>query len=518
VDGGEAPYFVDLVRDQLTRTLGTDADYNTQGLRIYTSLDPQLQHAANEAVAEGMKLVDAQVEKRRAKSNDPDSVPSPQVALIALNPHTGQILALVGGRNYGLSQLNHSTARRPTGSIFKPFVYAAAYNSSLAGTVLTPPATPIVAAGAEDVSVQQDTSTPPPPDPGKQEGIFTALTQLNNDESTFEGGYSPRNFHRNSGGLVTARYALQMSLNNATVELGQMVGFSNVAALARDAGIKSAQGTPAVALGAYDASPIDMAGAYTVFANGGVRIAPWMLASVRNTNGDVVSDYTPTSKPILDPRVAYLTTNLMQNVINAGTGYDVRRRGFMVPAAGKTGTSHDAWFAGFTSNLICVVWIGNDDYTDIKMEGAKAAAPIWAEFMKKAITLPQYADVRSFNQPEGVVDVRLDKITNRLATPSCPETYTIAFVAGTEPHDTCDENKGVQGFFSRIFGGNSEKALPPANGNLPGAGGVQADAEAAKKRKSFFGKIADAFKSDSGSHDKNPPPPSKPEDNGTKPP
>jgi len=116
------------------------------------------------------------------------------------------------------------------------------------------------------------------------------------------------------------------------------------------------------------------------------------------------------------------------------------------------------------------------------------------------------------------VDVRLDKITNRLATPSCPETYTIAFVAGTEPHDTCDENKGVQGFFSRIFGGNSEKALPPPNGNSQTASGVQADAEAAKKKKSFFGKIADAFKGDSGSNDKNPPPPSKQEDNGTKPP
>jgi penicillin-binding protein 1B len=249
-----------------------------------------------------------------------------------------------------------------------------------------------------------------------------------------------------------------------------------------------------------------------------VRLSPIFVNSVRNAQGDVVMNFATERKQVLDPRVAFIMTNMMEGVMNFGTAYPVRTRGFNAPAAGKTGSSHDGWFAGYTSNLLCIVWVGYDDYSDLRLSGAQTAAPIWAEFMKKAIALPQYADVRSFNQPEGVVDVRLDKATNRLATPSCPDTYTIAFVAGTEPHDTCDQSQGVQGFFSRIFGGNSEKALPPENGNLQPAGGVQGDAEAAKKKKSFFGKIADALKGDSGSHDKSPPPPSKPEDNGTKPP
>ncbi|MGI8771732.1 MAG: transglycosylase domain-containing protein [Acidobacteriaceae bacterium] len=516
VDGGEAPYFVDLVRDQLTRTLGTDADYNSQGLRIYTSLDPELQHAANEAVAEGMKIVDAQVERRRARSKDPGSIPSPQVALIALNPHTGQILALVGGRNYGLSQLNHATAKRPTGSIFKPFVYAAAFNTSLAGTVLvTPPPAPVPAdvsarQGAfirQDESAQQAASLPPPPpDPGKQNSVFTALTQLNNDETIFEDGYSPRNFHSTRTGQVTARTALQWSLNNATVELAQMVGYSNVAALARDAGIKSAQGTPAVALGAYDATPIDMAGAYTVFANNGVKIAPWMLASVRSANGDVVSDYTPTSKPILDPRIAYLTTSMMQNVINSGTGYDVRRNGFLAPAAGKTGTSHDAWFAGYTSNLICIVWVGNDDYSDVKLEGAKAAAPMWAAFMKRAILLPQYSDVKDFSPPSGVTIVKIDKQTDLVTDSTCPVGFYAAFLDGTAPTTSCSHAADDQrNFFQKIFGlgGSGHPQIPTAPGtrvvqppgqptppniavNTPGA---QPPPQEKPKKKGFFGRL-----------------------------
>ena len=148
----------------------------------------------------------------------------------------------------------------------------------------------------------------------------------------------------------------------------------------------------------------------------------------------------------------------------------MRSRGFTAPAAGKTGSSHDGWFAGYTSNLLCIVWVGYDDYSDLRLSGAQSAAPIWAEFMKKAVKLPQYSDVKPFTQPEGVVDVQLDKITNRLATPSCPDAYTIAFVAGTEPRDTCDQKSGVQGFFSRIFGGNSEKALPPPTAPATAAG------------------------------------------------
>jgi penicillin-binding protein 1B len=512
IDAGEAPYFVDLVRDRLGQHMG-EADFNHSGLRIYTSLDPDLQRLASDAVAQGMKTVDEQVEKlhaRRVKAGDDSPITYPQVALVALNPHTGQVLALVGGRNYGTSQFNHAVQHRPTGSIFKPFVYAAAFNSSLAGTVLTQPAS--LAPVSEDVnsaSAANASADPAPADPGRQSGVFTATTLLNNDLTTFEGGYAPRNYHNDTRytGQITARTALQFSENNATVSLAQMVGYNNVAALARDAGVKSARGTPAVALGAYDATPLDMAGAYTVFANGGVKIDPWLLASIRSANGDVLNDFPPNSKPILDPRVAYLTLALMQNVINAGTGATVRAAGFTAPAAGKTGTSHDAWFAGFTSNLLCIVWIGNDDYTDLKLEGGKTAGPIWADFMKNAVLLPEYSDTRQFTPPNGVSTVRLDKVTNLIADASCPSDYDAVFLDGTAPTQTCDQSAGDQrNVFQKLFGIDKPTNVAPGTTAGPALPAAPVGAQSAaaptqpgpappppdqqqKKKRGFFGRL-----------------------------
>jgi penicillin-binding protein 1B len=177
---------------------------------------------------------------------------------------------------------------------------------------------------------------------------------------------------------------------------------------------------------------------------------------------------------VLDPRVAALSTSLMEGVMNFGYGYETRKRGFMAPAAGKTGTSHDAWFAGYTSNLICIVWVGNDDYTDVKLAGALAAAPIWAEFMNRAIKLPQYSDMKPFSYPDGVVLERLDKNTNLLSDSSCPNAYSAAFLAGTEPHNTCSHMGDDQrNFFQKMLGiggqtQSQENQQPPA-GNEPGA-------------------------------------------------
>jgi penicillin-binding protein 1B len=231
-----------------------------------------------------------------------------------------------------------------------------------------------------------------------------------------------------------------------------MVGFDRVAALAREAGIKSARGTPSMAIGSYDATPMEMAGAYTVFANNGLRLDPWMLASVRTPTGDVITDYSHDSSQILDRRVAYLTTSLMQNVIDHGTGAVVRQHGFLAPAAGKTGTSHDAWFAGFTSNLLCIVWVGNDDYTDVNIEGAHAAAPIWAEFMKKAVALPQYSDTNQFSPPEGVDIVSIDRASYLLSDATCPDSFQAAFLAGTAPMETCDHPAEHRNLLQKIFG------------------------------------------------------------------
>jgi penicillin-binding protein 1B len=427
VDASEAPYFVDLVHDQLMQKLG-ERDFNREGLRIYTSLDPDLQREATAAVESTIHVVDERVDKVHARDKK-RGIPYvyPQVALVALNPHTGQVLALVGGRNYGSSQLNHAVAHRPTGSIFKPFVYASAFATAVEGTIL----------------------------PG-QSKLFSELTILTDQQATYGEGtpyeYTPRNDADKYYGQVTARYALQESMNNATISLATMVGLDRIAALAREAGIKTARGTPSMAIGSYDATPLDMAGAYTTFANGGIQLDPWMLASVRTPTGDIISDYAPSSRNILDPRVAYLTTNMLENVINHGTGAGTRTLGFTSPAAGKTGTSHDAWFAGYTSNLLCIVWVGNDDYTDIKIHGAFAAAPIWAEFMKKAVLLPQYSDTHEFSPPAGVEIVPIDKVTNLLSDASCPESYEAAFLPGTAPTDTCDHPPDHRNILQKIFG------------------------------------------------------------------
>jgi penicillin-binding protein 1B len=425
VDASEAPYFVDLVHEQLMQKLG-ERDFNREGLRIYTSLDPDLQREATAAVESTMHVIDEQVDKLHAHRKPGETYIYPQVALVALNPHTGQVLALVGGRNYGNSQLNHAVAKRPTGSIFKPFVYAAAFATAAEGATLS-----------------------------GQSKLFSPLTMLSDEQTTYDIGgqeYTPHNYEGVYHEQVTARYALQQSLNNATISLAAMVGFDRVAALARDAGIRSARGTPAVAIGAYDATPLDMAGAYTIFANHGLHLDPWMLASVRTPTGDIISDYSPDSKQILDARVAYLTTSLLQNVIDHGTGAGVRSRGFLAPAAGKTGTSHDAWFAGYTSNLLCIVWVGNDDYTDVKIEGARAAAPIWAEFMKRAVQLPQYSDTNQFSAPDGVEIVSIDKASNLLSDVTCPESYDAAFLDGTAPTETCDHPAEHRNLLQKIFG------------------------------------------------------------------
>ncbi|MGA7693885.1 MAG: PBP1A family penicillin-binding protein [Candidatus Sulfotelmatobacter sp.] len=479
VEASDAPYLVDMVRDTLINKF-SEHELNDQSYRIYTTLDPDLQKAAAQAVEMGIKLVDDQVTKLRTKrvkvgkKVETTVAPGPQaqVAMVVLDPHTGAVLALVGGRDYGFSQLNHALSKRPTGSIFKPFVYAAAMNTALDGsaTVITPASTVTDAPSS-----------------------FAYGDQI----------YEPRNYKEEYHGDVTLRYALAMSLNNATVKVAEEVGYDKVADLAKSAGIASVKATPAMALGSYEASPLDMAGAYTSFANNGVRLSPILVNSVRNDKGDVVSNFKTDERQVLDPRIAYVMTNMMEGVINNGLGYTaVRLRGFALPAAGKTGSSHDGWFAGYTSNLLCIVWVGYDDYSDLRLSGAMTAAPIWTEFMKKASALPQYAGMKEFGQPTGVVNVQLDKATNRLATSTCPDDYVSAFVAGTEPRETCDQQAGVAGMFSRFFGGG-EKALPPpspANGQDPQNPDPQ-------KKKSFFGKIAGIFKDDKSSA-----PPPKPPD------
>ena len=481
VEASAAPYFVDMIREQLISRYGDD-ELNQGGYRVYTTLDPALQKAAAEAVDQGIKEVDQQINKLRTRKvkvgknkyeTKVQPGPTAQVALVAMDPHTGEVLALVGGRNYGFSQLNHANAKRPTGSIFKPFVYAAAMNNAVTN----------------------------------DQPLFTPSTLVDDSPTAFLNGddvYTPRNFQEHYYGQVTAQFALAHSLNNATVKVAEMVGYPKVAALAKAAGVLSVQPTPAMALGSYDATPMEMASAYTVFSNGGQRISPIMVKSVRDPKGDVLANYDPQTSQVLDPRVAYLITTMLQYTLNAGTPAGpggVRARGFTAPAAAKTGSSHDAWFAGYTSNLLCLVWVGFDDYSDVKLTGAVLALPIWTEFMKRAIALPQYSDVKAFSPPQGVVDLTLDKVTNQLATSACPDDYSTAFIDGTQPTQTCDQATDHGNFFQRVFGLEPKPLPPAAVSNNPGntvqpqrpAGAVAqatpVPAEPEKKKRGFWGRL-----------------------------
>ncbi len=454
VEAEDAPYYVDMVRDRLLSQYN-EADLDARGMRVYTALDRQLQRAAGEAIAAGMRQVDQAILRQRTrkirigKGKDAKVTtevlpgPMPQVALIALDPHTGEVLALSGGRDYSASQLNHAVAKRPTGSIFKPFVYAAAINTALTG------------------------------DPAK---AYTQVTMIDATEGDFgmENGkpYRPRNFDpADSNGPVTMRYALAHSVNTATIRLAGMVGYDKVVQLAKTAGIEGLKPTPSMAIGAYDSTAFDMASAYTVFANDGVRLPPVLIRSVRGQNvGEMERPAVPDKATVIDTRVASVLTDMLQGVINGGTGSIVRSR-FDSPAAGKTGTSHDAWFAGYTSNLLCLVWVGNDDYTDIKMEGAHAAAPIWTEFMLRARKLRRYHDMKPFVPAQGVIPVHLDKLTNLPADESCPDDYDADFIDGTIPAATCDHPDGSsRNFFQKMFGIgiHRELVLPPVTQPAPG--------------------------------------------------
>ena len=404
IESSEAPFFVDLVHDELQAQF---QDYNFQAntFRVYTTLDMNLQHEAAEAVRIGLQEVDEQIRRqRRFRREDPPTV---QVALIALDPDSGAVKALVGGRNYGISQLNRALAKRQPGSSFKPFVYAAALNTALLG--------------------------------GQRP--LTPATILRDQPTTFwfdDKPYAPENFKGEYHGDVTLREALAKSINVPTVKLAEMVGYQAVEELAQRAGMNlNIQPTPALALGSYEVTPLEIAGAYTVFANRGLYVKPNFIGLIRNREGNVIYSHRPVLQPVLDPRVSYLMVSLMEEVLRSGTGAAVRGRGFALPAAGKTGTSRDGWFAGFTSRLLCVVWVGFDDNRELNLEGAHSALPIWTEFMKRAHQYREYRNVTEFTPPDGVVSVEIDPQSGRLATRNCPTVRTEVFITGTQPLESC---------------------------------------------------------------------------------
>jgi penicillin-binding protein 1B len=444
-----------------------------------------LQRAAGAAVEAGMANVDKLLAKKydrwkkeQAKKGTVETIPQAQVALVALDPRTGEIKAVIGGRDYGQSQLNHALAHRQPGSVFKPFVYAAAFANAV----------------------------------GNVQPVITPATTVDDEPTTFEFDgkeYTPNNYGEKFMGHVTVREALTNSLNVATVKVAELIGYGRVVQIARQMGLgTNIQPTPAVALGAYEMTPVDVAAGYTAFATMGTRAEPEFLHRVVRADGSTLEQYTPETRSVLDPRVAYLVDSVLQDVLNRGTGAAVRARGFTLPAAGKTGTSRDGWFAGFTSNLVCVIWVGFDDNRDLGLAGGAAAAPIWADFMIRATALPAYKDVTSFAMPEGVQSVLIDPESLQLATPSCPTTREEVYVAGSAPTQFCDLHGGHNtastsgNWLSHIFGGGQPKA-PPTEGGQPvasndlgGPAATQANdpsVKPAEKKKNPLAKIFGIF-------------------------
>ncbi|MFN0102246.1 MAG: transglycosylase domain-containing protein [Bryobacteraceae bacterium] len=471
-DTGDAPYFVDLVNDFLHESLA-DHDFTSSSYRVYTTLDTELQQDAVEAVRAGLAEVDKQLERRKKKNSG-----GAQVALIAMDPASGEIRALVGGRNYGLSQLNRAVARRQPGSSFKPFVYATALNSALGG-------------GGN---------------------VFTPTSTLVDEPTTFwfDGkSYEPNNHGDHYFGTVSLRTALAKSLNVPVVKLAEAVGYGEVVKVARSAGMNmQIRPTPALALGAYEVTPIEVAGGYTVFANRGLFSKPNWVRSVRDDVGTEIFSHKPARKQVLDQRIAYLMTSLMEEVVRSGTGAGVRSRGFKLPAAGKTGTSHDGWFAGYTTKLICVVWVGFDDNEDLKLDGSQSALPVWTEFMKRAHTHRAYRGAGPFPMPDGIVAVPIDPANGLLALAGNSNARNEVFITGTQPTGVSNSGGG-SGTQVASWDAPADSAASPApasegrarvrrpvDGQQQAAGETSSSAKqpSEDERKGVFGKIGEWFR------------------------
>jgi penicillin-binding protein 1B len=250
--------------------------------------------------------------------------------------------------------------------------------------------------------------------------------------------YEPNNFKGGYAGLVTFRTALEKSLNSATMQVAERIGYGRVADFAHRLGLnRGIQGYPSIALGAFEVTPIELAGAYTAFANEGRRVEPHVIRRVETALGvDVTStNYQPSD--VLRPEIAYLMTNLMEGVINRGTAAGVRARGFRLPAAGKTGTSRDGWFVGYTKDLLVITWVGFDDNRDLGLEGSRSALPIWTDFMLKAYALYPPDKNMYFAPPPGIEFVSIDTESLMRATPDCTDTIQEVFIRGTAPAAYC---------------------------------------------------------------------------------
>jgi penicillin-binding protein 1B len=395
----EAPYFVDFVEQELA---GRAIDIRQSSADVYSTLDLHLQRLAQDALRSGMRKVDEQLARRRRK------VGPAQAALLAIDPRTGEILALVGGRSYNESQFNHvTTAHRQPGSVFKPFVFLAAFEQA-------------VAEGRTDVSPATIVADEP-------------TTFLFDDKD-----YAPGNYDGEYEGPVTLRHALARSRNVATIKVAEMIGFDKVADLWRRLGVGTPpQPYPSIALGVFEATPLEVATAYTIFTNAGQVRPVHGVQSLLVDGNTVEPPPLPKGAKVARPETTYLVTSMMQSVLDEGTGASARSSGFRIEAAGKSGTTNDlrdAWFVGFTPELLTVVWVGIDDNTPLGLSGSQAALPIWTSFMSRALA---GRPATSFPVPDGLEFADIDPDSGGLAMPACPKIRHEAFLPGSVPTVGC---------------------------------------------------------------------------------
>ncbi len=411
----DAPYFVDAVLREVEEAGVVPLP---EGLRIDSTLDPMIQQAATESLEKGL----AKLEATHPYLNS--SLESMQGAVVVLDPKTGSVLALVGGRDYRRSQFNRAVqARRQPGSLFKPFVYLAALEAAREG----------------------------------QAGQLTAASLLADEPVTFEseaGPWTPQNYDKQFHGPITLRSALEQSLNVPAVRAAMAVGTKPIVQLLHRLGVTSAIGNDlsSVALGSSSVSLMEITAAYGAVANGGIAVKPTAVRSTRDQQGDIVWNGVPDRQQATSPQGAYVLTSLLEGVIQRGTASKAKVLGLKGMVAGKTGTTdgyRDAWFVGYTSDVVIGVWVGFDDERPLRLTGSQAALPIWMEIARRVIP----PNVPAFEMPPGVITRDIDPKTGQLATFQCPEQVSEVFIEGTEPSVYCEvHGGGIWERFRHTFG------------------------------------------------------------------
>lgn len=402
-----APFFMDFVRKQLADLYSEDV-LKKEGLRIFTSLDMTHQLIAEKIMRDELN----RLEKDYANVLPKDHEEPLQGALVSIQPQTGYIRAMVGGKSYADTQFNHITqAMRQPGSTFKPFVYLTAF------------------------------------DPTRTTNLYAPSSKIDDSSFSIEAGgemWRPSNYDKQEHGEVSLRTALTKSYNIATAKLAIDVGLESVVNTARECGMTSElQAVPSISLGSFEVTPLEMAAAYTIFPNGGIRAEPVSIIHVVTKEGEILERKHLEMKRVFDPGPVYLTTSILKDVVNRGTAAGARRYGFNGIAAGKTGTTsnyRDSWFVGFTPNYLALVWVGYDDNAKTNMSGARAALPIWAKFMTEAVG----NNKEDFPIPGGIILVKIDPDSGLLASKNCPNGSFEPFIEGTEPNELCDHQHSMK--------------------------------------------------------------------------